>query len=120
MPLQTQHQSAQPYPWFVAREQSDSDVSCCRILPAHPPLTRGPVPAERRLEDYKGSGEEALKAFDARLASAAAVLRRAGFWEETVGRGGSSTSLLQLARTASSTPPEVRVRCRALAVRHSS
>ena len=60
-----------------------------------------------RLEDFQGRGTEALQAFDARLASAAAVLQRAGFWEETMARGGSATNLLQLARTASNTPPEV-------------
>jgi len=61
----------------------------------------------RRLEDFEGRGVEALKAFDSRLASAAAVLRQAGFWEEAMGRGGSSPNLLQLARTESNTPPEV-------------
>ena len=60
-----------------------------------------------RLERFDGRGEAALQAFDSRLAQAAGLLQRAGFWEETLARGGSRPALLQLARTQSNTPPEV-------------
>lgn len=60
-----------------------------------------------RLEDFEGKGDAALKAFAPRLHSAAGILRRAGFWDEAMNRGGSSPNLLKLTRTESNTPPEV-------------
>lgn len=73
-----------------------------------------------RLESFEGTGTDALKAFDARLDKAAAVLQQAGFWDETLLRGGSNTNLLQLARTNSNTPPEVKISVMICTIRASS
>ncbi len=62
----------------------------------------------RRLEDFEARGDDALRAFAPGLHSAAGILRKAGFWDKAMARGGSSPNLLALSRTESNTPPEVR------------